>query len=157
MFSGAAATSGTTSWASMIGPGSSGNYVSDAHVFQSPFDTRAYNATNLSYGMNAQIVPTPPSDTLGNPVKTVTSYTHPSALMVVGPSETLAGSSLKFQGTMTSTSTIAPNSGIVGLIGNHTLLNILYGDWHVATININTFNSASATGQFLDPVSTATQ
>src|SRR5450755_1222820 len=50
--------SGTT-WATALGPnGTSSAYVSDWHVFQSPFDNRSYTASpaNLSYGMNDAIL-----------------------------------------------------------------------------------------------------
>jgi prepilin-type N-terminal cleavage/methylation domain-containing protein/prepilin-type processing-associated H-X9-DG protein len=156
MFQGAAAVSGTTSWASTIGPGTSSNYVSDAHVFQSPFDnasSRGYNGTYLSYGMNGNIIPGPPKNSAGTSITIFTSYMYPSALCIVGPSEKLTGSTLTFLGTMTKTNTILPNAGIVGVEGNHTLMNVLYGDWHVGTVTSSNFNSTTYQP---DPNSTST-
>jgi len=148
MFTGASAVSGTTSWAATLGPGTTSNYVSDAHVFESPFDARPYNSTtpNLSYGMNSNIIPLPPTSN-NIPITMVTSYTHPSELCIVGPADTANGSSsISFPGTLTSTYTVGTGGTLapsVGEMGSHSLLNVLFGDWHVATMTAVNFNSKS--------------
>jgi len=147
MFSSSSAVSGTGSWASTLGPGTASNYVSDLHVFESPFDKRPYTTTapNLSYGMNGYILPGPPiNPSNSSQVTTFSSYTHPSSLCILGPAATLSGNTLTFSGSMTATSTVGPNGTIatgVGLMENHTLMNVLYGDWHVGTVSAVNFNN----------------
>jgi prepilin-type N-terminal cleavage/methylation domain-containing protein/prepilin-type processing-associated H-X9-DG protein len=163
MFSGSTATSGTTCWASMIGPGTASNYVSSTKVFQSPFDSRAFNATtaNLSYAMNASIIK-PPNDAGGVPITSVTSYSHPSALLVLGPCDTsVSGGSLKFANTMISDVTIAPSKvyslmGSAGFSTTQGMVNVLFADWHVASVSMPNFN-VSTTYQLWAPNSTASQ
>jgi prepilin-type N-terminal cleavage/methylation domain-containing protein/prepilin-type processing-associated H-X9-DG protein len=148
MFYGSSAVSGTgTAWASVLGPGTPSNYVSDAHVFQSPFDTRPYSGTNVSYGMNSKIIPTPPVNSSGNSITMFTSYTHPSQLLILGPVCNNNGTSLvtfPTNSTLTKTVTVSPNPN-AGYMGSNTQLNVLYGDWHVQTITINAFNTPATT------------
>ena len=144
MISGGAAVTGSTSWAGTLGPGTASNYISDAHVFQSPFDTRPYSGSNLSYGMNGTLVPTPPAYGAQTNCTTFTSYTHPSALIIVGPADANSGGNITYAGTMQNTITISPTS-VVGIMGNKALLNVLYGDWHVATVTVVSINTLSPT------------
>ena len=140
----------TGTWPALVGPGSSGNYVSDWHVFQSPFDRRVFSTNspqNVSYGMNDNIL------TLTNTNTTVTSYHYPSALMLLGPADSKSGSGLSFANSSTTNTTkVLPGSGIVGLAGNYTLLNVLCLDGHVMqgmkASDFNTTNyNANTTGQ----------
>jgi len=144
----AASTSGT-SWAAQIGPGSAGNYVSDWHSFQSPFDSRLFSSTtpNVSYGMNTNIL------SLSATSSTATSFHYPSGLMVVGPLESGNGSQLVYPGTSTNetsnSNSVAPG-GICGVFGNPGkkavnlgMMNVLYEDAHVASVTANNFNSPS--------------
>jgi len=136
-----ASTSGSN-WANQLGPSSSANYVSDWHTFQSPFDKRVYSSVapyNISYGMNANIL------ALSSTANTVTSFLHPSALLLVGPAETgyspSGGSStLNYQGTTSSPTSVAPGS-VNGYLNSYTLLNVLFQDAHVATMKASDFNT----------------
>lgn len=148
MFNGQAALTGSTSWSVMLGPGTASNYISDTHVFESPFDTRPYvsgSNGNLSYGMNGNIVPNPTANPVtGGTTTTFTSYTHPSTLMIVGPYNQLTGGNLVYSNMMQGPqTTVLPGKGIVGIMGNHSLLNVLYGDWHVGTVTLTNFNNSS--------------
>jgi prepilin-type processing-associated H-X9-DG protein len=42
---------------------------------------------------------------------------------------------------MASTNAVLPAAGIVGVMGNQSLLNVLYGDWHVGTVTATNFNN----------------
>jgi prepilin-type N-terminal cleavage/methylation domain-containing protein/prepilin-type processing-associated H-X9-DG protein len=134
MFS-TASTSGSNSWSSQIGPIGTANYVSDWRAFQSPFDHRPFVTTanaNVSYGMNEYI--------LSGTTASTTSYHYPSSLMVLGPSETANGTTLKFAGTTTSNVTVTPGRGISGVMSNLTLLNVLFMDGHTETLKATNFN-----------------
>jgi len=132
---------GTNTWSSALGPGSSANYVSDWHTFQSPFDKRPYSSTtpNVSYGMNSYIL------ALTSGSNTATTFHYPSALMVFAPLEAASGPNLTFAGSSTSNNPVSPGNGIVGEMAYQTLLNVLYEDAHVATVKSdnNDFNSAT--------------
>ena len=136
------AASGSSQWYyDIIGPGSPANYVSDWHVFVSPFDHRGVaanssNAQNISYGMNNLML----TSTNDN----ATSWLHPSSLLLLGPSETAnGGSNLTFKGTNTGLVTVSAGSGIVGEMGHQVLLNVLFEDGHVGTMKATDFNNSS--------------
>jgi general secretion pathway protein G len=157
-----ASTSSTNSWATLLGPGSATNYVSDWHVFQSPFDTaRVFTTTapqNVSYGVNANIM------SLSATNATATSFHYPSSLMVLGPAESANGTKLTFSGVTTSNTVISTGTvcGMFGNAGNKStklgLLNVLFEDGHVATItaaNFNTTNyspNSSGVSEFWQPL-----
>ena len=155
MFSGATALTGSgTAWASVLGPGTPSNYVSDAHVFQSPFDMqRAYNGTNLSYGMNTHIIPGPVLNSSNNTVTMFTSYTHPSELLIMAAicNNSTGAAVFPTTSTLTNTLPVSPTK-TAGYMGNFSLLNVLYGDWHVQRITITSFNNAAATSQLWYPM-----
>jgi prepilin-type N-terminal cleavage/methylation domain-containing protein/prepilin-type processing-associated H-X9-DG protein len=151
-------TSGT--WSTAIGPSSTSNYVSDWHVFQSPFDLRIFQAgpttssnssgvANVSYGMNYNLTQ------LSSTNNTVTSFTHPSSLLLLGPAETSPTASTvgkSFKGT--STTNVNVQSNVIGLMSFNTLLNALYMDGHVSTVTQTNFNSptySTGTSQFWQP------
>ncbi|MGA3169672.1 MAG: prepilin-type N-terminal cleavage/methylation domain-containing protein [Chthoniobacteraceae bacterium] len=146
MFSTTAALGpGTVTWSAALGPGSASNYVSDWHTFQSPFDTRSFTNTapqNVSYGMNSYI--------LNSTITTATSWHYPSALCLLGPEVTANGSNLIFAGNSAAMTSVTPGS-VPGLMGNQTLMNVLFEDGHVSTItktNFNTLNyDANTSGQ----------
>ena len=137
-------TSGTT-WATVLGPnGSANSYVSDWHVFQSPFDNRPFvnsaTTANLSYGINSNIL-TP----AGGKALSTSSYTHASSLLVMGPVSIANGQGISF-GTHNVSEKLAITPGdpaIVGVMGSHKLMNVLYGDSHVATIKVTEFQDLS--------------
>jgi prepilin-type N-terminal cleavage/methylation domain-containing protein/prepilin-type processing-associated H-X9-DG protein len=130
-------TSGT-SWANLIGPVGTGNYVSSWATFQSPFDKRGQSAGNVSYGINANI------EALTSGSSTTTSFHYPSALLLLGPDETANGSTLTFPGTAAANTTVAPGT-VAGEFGGQTLLNVLFLDGHSSTMKSDTsnFNNAS--------------
>jgi len=133
-----ASTTGSNSWASAVGPNGSSNYVSDWHVFQSTFDKRPYISVppvNVSYGLNSLIL----SATNNN----ATSFPHPSALLLLGPSETINGSTLSFQGTSQSNTMVSPGSNVGGEMAHNTLVNCLFEDGHVGTMKATDFNNSS--------------
>jgi prepilin-type N-terminal cleavage/methylation domain-containing protein len=138
-----ASTTGSN-WANQLGPGSSANYVSDWHTFQSPFDKRPYSGTapeNMSYGMNSNIL------ALSSTSNTVTSFLHPSALLLVGPQETgysqSGGSTtVNFQGTTATNNSVAPGN-VNGYMNSNVLLNVLFQDAHVGTMKASDFNNSS--------------
>jgi hypothetical protein len=151
-----AATSGSNTWATLIGPSSTANYVQDWHSFQSPFDHRVYSSTtpaNVSYGMNTYILTSSNTN--------ATSFMHPSALMLLGPLETgSAGTSVApvYTGlSSTNPLSVSPGAGICGVMGYNTLMNVLYEDAHVGTISSANFNTAnynantSGTSEFWQP------
>lgn len=124
----------------------SNSYVPDMRTFQSPFDKRpAGIGPNgpfpLSYGINSYIM-TPPV-TGGNTITSTGSYTHPSSLIVLGPSNIYANNQVTFAGTTATNVTIKHGTGIVGVMGNRGLLNLLYCDWHVATVKETDFNAGT--------------
>jgi prepilin-type N-terminal cleavage/methylation domain-containing protein len=134
--------SGTNSWADYIGPAGTSNYVSDWHAFQSPFDHRPFSSTlptNVSYGMNTYIL------ALSSTSNNATSFAHPSALMLLGPSEvSTAGSSTAptYSGKSSSNNPVNYGIGIGGIMGYDTLLNVLFEDAHVATMTATNFNTS---------------
>ena len=130
-----AATSGT-SWAMLIGPAGTANYVSDWHVFQSPFDKRPFANQNVSYGMNTNIA----ALTTGS--NTTTTFNHPSELMLLGPDDTGAYPNISFSAVATTNTTVAPGS-IAGYMNNGTNLNVLFQDGHGATMKASDFNNSS--------------
>jgi prepilin-type N-terminal cleavage/methylation domain-containing protein/prepilin-type processing-associated H-X9-DG protein len=145
MFNGSAAASGSGTWAISIGPGTAANYVSDLHVFESPFDSRPYTSStsnaNVSYGLNGNLVTT-------STMSTFSSFTHPSSLMILGPNNQFTNGNLIFTGNLQNTNPIselpaAGSSGIAGVMGNHTQMNVLYGDWHVGVVKATDFNNSS--------------
>ena len=146
-----AATTGT-SWSALIGPVSSADYVSDWHVFESPFDSRPYTSTwpeNLSYDMNANIL----ALTSGN--NTTTSFHYPSSLMVLADDAQALGNksdSVTFGGNTAATNGagVLPNAGVVGLFGNPGTktttsgqLNVLFLDGHSQTMSAINFNTTN--------------
>jgi len=146
-------TTGSTAWAGTLGPGTAANYVSDLHVFQSPFDAaRPFDGTNLSYGMNANLISPPP--TLNGFAVLFTNFTHPSALLVLGPSDSASGGTYPtFSGKMSSPQLLKSGGGTVGVMGNQNIMNVLYGDWHVGTMTKNNFNTATYnSSQFWSPL-----
>ena len=143
MFTSASA-SGSNSWSTQIGPGSSANYVSNWNTFVSPFDHRGNVAGNVSYGINANIL----AVTSGS--NTTTSWHYPSALLLLGPNETANGSTLVYPGVTSANSTVSPGA-VSGVMSNLTLLNALFMDMHVATMKATDFNNSgynpNTTGQ----------
>jgi len=132
-----AGTSGSNSWASSIGPNGSTNYVSDWKAFLSPFDKRQVSNSvpaNVSYGMNSLIL----SATNNN----ATSFPHPSALMLVGPDDIANGTSINFEGTSQSNTSVSPGP-VVGEMGYSTYLNVLFSDGHASKMKASDFNNAS--------------
>jgi prepilin-type N-terminal cleavage/methylation domain-containing protein len=152
MFTSATTTTGSTSWEAQIGPvawGSSANYVSDPHVFQSPFDRRPYSGTNVSYGINTLIL----SCTNSN----VTAWLHPSALLLVGPYETSQlGSTTAptYTGLSTGNVTVTANPGNGGVMNSNTLVNVLYEDGHVGNMTATNFNNSSLNPGTINSLST---
>ena len=137
-----AATSGSNTWATLIGPSSTANYVQDWHSFQSPFDHRVYSSTvptNISYGMNTYILTATNTN--------ATSFAHPSALMLLGPLETSSpGTSVAPVYTGTSSGnplSVNYGTGIGGVMGYNTLMNVLYEDAHVGTVSSTNFNNSA--------------
>lgn len=133
-----------TSWSNLIGPTGSADYVSNTATFQSPFDKRSVNGSNVSYGMNANIC------ALTSGSSTATSFHYPSSLLLLGPDAPtyVAGTTnLNFQGTFSANTTVAPGGsssatgGPPGEMEHQTLLNVLYEDGHVSTISSSNFNS----------------
>jgi prepilin-type N-terminal cleavage/methylation domain-containing protein/prepilin-type processing-associated H-X9-DG protein len=154
--------SGTNGWSIQIGPSSSANYVSDWHAFVSPFDTRGYvggpasagtsggstTSATVSYGMNNTIF------LLTSASSTVTSFTHPSSLMLLGPYETISGHTLTFSGNTGVSDVVSTSTGVGGEMGFSTLLNVLYMDGHVGTVSSGNFNNLTypnSTGEFWSP------
>jgi prepilin-type N-terminal cleavage/methylation domain-containing protein/prepilin-type processing-associated H-X9-DG protein len=137
MFNTLSTTGSGAWWAVQIGPGSSANYVSDWHVFQSPFDTRPFvqQNPNISYGMNS-LITTSSNDN-------ATSYLHPSALCLLGPAEKANGSTLQFAGNNSSNTTVSPNAGVVGEMGHQTYLNVLFQDGHAVSMKASDFNNST--------------
>jgi len=132
-----ASTTGT-SWEAVIGPttwGSTANYVSDPHAFQSTFDHRTYNGNNVSYGINNLILSASNSN--------ATSWAHPSALLLLGPAETGTGSKVTYAGTYTANTVVTSGSNVNGLMAYNTLLNVLFEDSHVGTMKASDFNNAN--------------
>jgi prepilin-type N-terminal cleavage/methylation domain-containing protein len=134
-------STGTNSWATALGPGSSANYVSDWHTFLSPFDKlNSYSTTptGLSYGMNASILAEPSGS------NTVTSFHYPSALMVLAPNIAATKPALAFVKALVSTNaSVTPTPNNNGEYGSLTLINVLFMDAHVATMNAKDFNNSS--------------
>jgi prepilin-type N-terminal cleavage/methylation domain-containing protein len=153
----ATTASGSNSWSTQIGPSSSANYVSDWHTFLSPFDHRNYTGsaatTPISYGMNTNIL------ALTSGSATATSFPHPSALLLLGPSETskpATSSSPVYQGTTASNNAVSPIATNGGVMSYNTLLNVLFEDGHVATMtatnyNNSSYNNPNGTSQFWMP------
>jgi prepilin-type N-terminal cleavage/methylation domain-containing protein len=141
-----ASTTGSNSWATAVGPNGSSNYVSDWHVFQSPFDKRPFTDTppvNVSYGINSMIL----TSTNNN----ATSFPHPSALLLLGPNNSGSKTNPTYAGTSSQNSQVSPG-GVVGEMGYGTELNVLFEDGHVSTMkatdfNNATFNPSSTSGQ----------
>ena len=139
IFNSTTSSSGTTCWASQLGPGTSANYVSDWHAFVSPFDRRGYSGTtpaNLSYGINANIL------ALTSGSSTTTSFHYPSSLIVLGPADSANGSLVKFAGTSTNPVQIKPGSS-VGVMSSQTLMNVLFLDAHVGVMKSSDFNNST--------------
>ncbi len=136
-------TSGTNTWESAIGPSSAANYVSDWHAFLSPFDKRQYvggpptaSVATVSYGMNSLVL----SSTNPNS----TSFTHPSMLMLLGPSETSkpnTSTTPTFTGNSASNNQVTATPGNGGVMAYNTLLNVLYEDGHVGTVTAINYNT----------------
>ncbi len=132
-----------TSWAAMIGPYSGARYVSDGHAFQSPFDLRPYHDGNVSYGMNTNILnPGTGAGVTAATVSTVTSWAHPSELLLAAPNATGKYPSISFVGTTGGNTSVAPG-GVPGVMSNGSLTDVLYMDSHVATLkaDANNFNN----------------
>ena len=166
MFNGNGALTSGSCWAALLGPGTASNYVSSVNVFQSPFDHRPLTSgsnANLSYGINYNVI-NPPSQG-GVPMTTFTSYTHPSSICILGPTCQNASAAISFGTyTMMNSASVGPggsvtNSSVVGEMGSYTLLNVLFGDWHVQTMkatdfhnnNLDTPGGAATYGEFWIP------
>jgi len=138
MITTAALTTGTT-WETLIGPstwGGTANYVTDSHAFQSPFDTRAYTGTNVSYGMNASLLSATGS------AMNATGYLHPSALLLLGPAESGTLNTLTYSGSNAINTSVSPGS-VNGVMGHNTLVNVLFEDAHVGTMTATNFNTTT--------------
>jgi len=127
----------TNPWETAIGPNGSSNYVADWHAFLSPFDKRPYTTTTpvpISYGINSMILTATNNNS--------TSFPHPSALMLLGPDDTVNGSTLNFQGKSSANTEVSPGN-VGGVMGHNILLNVLFEDGHVATMKAKDFNNTS--------------
>jgi prepilin-type N-terminal cleavage/methylation domain-containing protein/prepilin-type processing-associated H-X9-DG protein len=141
MITSATLTTGT-SWANLLGPNGSADYVSNWAVFQSPFDKRGVSAGNVSYGINNNFM------ALTSGSSTETSFHYPSSLLLLGPAAKAANTTIVFAGTFSTNTTVAPGA-VPGLMGNpgastsQGLLNVLFCDGHVSTMKAADFNNPS--------------
>ena len=116
----------------------SNSYVPDMRSFLSPFDkNQSQRANPVSYGLNKFIYTPPPPATT-----TVTSYSHPSSLIVLGPNCTYTNNSLVFPGTTAANSIVSPGS-VSGVMNSQQIMNVLFSDWHVATMKATDFNAGT--------------
>lgn len=135
---------------------SSTNYVPDMRMFQSPFDNTNPRNNALSYGINTYIFDNPPVAG-GVTLTSVTAYTHPSSLIVLGPHVTYANNKLNFDGTTATNVTVTPGA-VPGVMNSRQILNVLFCDWHVSSMKASDFNVVtSSTNTMWNPVAQTNQ
>jgi len=136
-------------YAMVLGPSNNATttYVQSWQVFQSPFDRRVPTAApneNLSFAMNQYVCGEAPPPS-GGSATDFSSYTHPSQLMILAPLCALSQGDLVFSGNtgMSDLANYVTSTTTIGTMSDHTKINVLFGDWHVASMSITNFQNTT--------------
>lgn len=144
-----AGSSNTSSWAALL----QAKYVPDWRAFRCPFDTRKDSQRPpipLSYGINQlTLAPSTQSSSSSGSASSyngsASQFLSPSELIMLAPAPDRNPSKISFSGLASSNITITPPPASPKL-GTHTKrnqINVLFADWHVASLVWRDFSDAS--------------